>query len=371
MLVKLNKPYIGMTKWVGLVIVTILTLLTYIPLIVIDRFHVVDKQLLDTASGIDSNKRSWQESGSGVFLYKDGELLLQNDTKGNHKVFQIVATEPSTYLRLEFEGSSDLLETSGTEYWFGASGAIKSIDKKGHITKVSYVTLLHAPSPTKSYSYVELIDDNTESVAVNFQLQEASGIFQIKNPILSTLEESVVYRAIRYLLTGFWVCAGLSLLAFLFFTVPISQSVVTMLLLLLLFIGTLVSETLVSNASNYLSALIPSGILPKIHIVLGQVFGFDRQISVVSKLGHFFIFFFIGLYFGVYGRKFGLIFCALSIFLLALITEVLQMLVNDRTSSIRDIYIDNFGGILGLLLSTLCLSLVIRLKIRLTNNFPG
>ena len=222
----------GMTKWLGLLTVSFLTLSTYLALIAIDRFHVNEEQLLSATNDLVPNNEVWTESGSGIFRYNDGDLVLRNNTNGNHKVFQIVAVAPSTYLRLEFEASSDLLDTSGAEYWYGASGVIKAINRQGQITKVSYVAKLYTPGSPKFYSHVELTDENTESVAVYFQLLEASGDFRVKNPVLSSLEESTLYRIIRYLIAGFWICAGLCLLVFLLHTVPIYQSVVSILCLL-------------------------------------------------------------------------------------------------------------------------------------------
>lgn len=68
----------------------------------------------------------------------------------------------------------------------------------------------------------------------------------------------------------------------------------------------------------------------------------------VSKLGHFAAFALLGFMFCWVRSKVNVVFSVLLLLAVAFATEALQMLVNDRTASLKDVYVDLAGGGVGL-----------------------
>ena len=344
-------------KWLALLTVLFFTLSTQFLLKHVDRFYVQNKQVLED-SQFFLGQLHWKESGSGTTSYKGDQITIINNKETSHSIFQNVVVDTPTYLRLTFEAASTDLDYSREEYWIGASGSIKSRDSTEMVTKVNYVAIIKQPSTMKSYSRIGYFEEDIASVDVTFRLAGSIGSFHIKNPVLSVLDEHPHYRILKYLITGFWIFAGVGLFATAIRFVPTKQLALAVLLLAVTLLGTLIPEALIITASQKLALFIPENIISDLQSVLGHAFGlksFTTSSAGVSKLGHLLVFSLLGLLIGWNYRKVGVIYGIACISVFALLTEVLQMLVNGRSTSLNDFYIDVSGGFLGLVIGIICL----------------
>lgn len=353
----LNFRKSSAAKWYTLLTVLFFTLSTQFLLIYVDRFYVQNRQILEDSQFL-LGQLHWKEHGSGTTSYKGDQITITNSKETSHGIFQNVVVNTPTYLKLTFEAASTDLDYSREEYWIGANGSIMSRDSTEKVTKVNYVAIIKQASTKKSYSHIGYFEDGIASVDVSFRLAGSIGSFHIKNPVLSVLDESPHYRILKYLITGFWIFAGAGLLIAAFRLVPIRQLALAVLLLAVSLFGTLIPEGLIITANQKLALMIPKNILSDLQNTLGHAFGLKSLTTSsagVSKLGHFLVFMLIGFLTGWNYRKIGVIFGIACISVFALLTEVLQMLVNGRSTSLNDFYIDVSGGFLGLIIGIICL----------------
>lgn len=342
-------------KWLILLVIVVFSAITLFTLKNTDQFYVQTEQLLVDPFFIQGQK-TWERTGSEELVdFRGKQLNLVNQLSTSQTVSQNVAVKTPVSVRLTFEGSSRDVVAS-EKSWAGASSSVVFRNKAGERIGSKTTTSMVGTNAMNVYADRLVLRDTIGSIDISFRLLASSGTFSVKNPVLSLLVEFPAYKKLKALIGGIWlvVFAGL---AFIGLRVLNVQQIVSLLVVGAITLGgALMPESLMSVINEKLAASIPDFVLSATKNVLSNVFGINKLSgsgAEVSKLGHFFAFTLIGLIVGWYWRRVGLLFGIACVLVFALLSEILQLLVEGRTPSSADLLIDISGALLGISIGVL------------------
>ncbi len=335
-------------KWFLLFGILLLAVTTRFLLTHIDRFYVSHEQQLSDPAFL-AGDHYWKQRGSGAATHTGNILRIENNDKASHSVFQKVFVSTPGYFRFTFEAAAeDIIPTDKS--WAGGSGAIIYWSKAGERLGSRNVILLKADSSYKTYSRIEYLTKEIGSVDIAFRLLRAGGSLLVHAPRLSVMQEFPLYTKIKYGIAMTWLLVAAGLM-FLSLSLLSSGKLVALLGLVgVSLVGVLMPEAIISGINLALSQWLPDSFLASAAMAMHKVFGvtgLSGPGAVVSKLGHLVLFVLMGIAVGIGFRKIDVFFSVTCIGVFAWVTETLQTLVNGRTFSVFDFYIDIAGGLIG------------------------
>ena len=206
--------------------------------------------------------------------------------------------------------------------------------------------------PKRTYSEIFYADKTVDSVRVALRLTGAEGVLTARNPELSVLAEFPIFKTMRTLLAAFWCFVGIWLIYLAVKNLPLNSLVMAGGLSVVIVVGVLMPGETIATFNESIFSVLPSGIAVAVEQLPNVFFGsVDTKApwSGLSKIAHLLVFFFVGVMAGRGFRNYGVAYGIALVVVFAVVTEALQTLVFGRSASLRDVYIDSIGGMVGLL----------------------
>jgi hypothetical protein len=337
-------------KWAGLFFIFVLAVITYLWITGMEQFYVVDQQALSDPDFLQS-ERYWKQTAhkSSLITFSGDSVNIEHGALTGSQVVQKLIVKSPLFLRLSVDASGKEITTTGRPF-AGGSVALVLNNEDGSKVKNTVMTIDRS-MPIRNYSDVFYIDETVASVAVAIRLLGAKGVFTVQNPELSVLAEFPVFETSRMVLATFWCIVGCFLIYWGGGHLPRSAFLFGGGLVFAVVVGVLMPGGTIAGVNKVLFGMLPSGTANSAVWLHAAVVGLGgtQPWSGISKVGHFLAFFLIGVLLGRYYRKIGVLYGISLVVVFAIVTEVLQLLVFARSTSIRDVYIDSAGGVLGLL----------------------
>ena len=342
-------------KWLLIFILLILAAISHTSLNSIERFEVLDKQLLKDPS-FSQKLKYWQKKGEQSLMFIDSTVQIVNKSSASQTIRQSLQIETPATVRLAVKaGGVDIV--TGSERWAGGSVVLVPYDETGHRTGSTAVAIISETMEARLYSKTVFLNRDISRVEVAIRLLKSSGSFQAGELQLTWLQERSSYKITRITVGATWAVVALLLLILVLKYLGKLGVVLFAGLPLIVLLGILLPEPFIATVGSSLAQLIPQSILSWIQEILATYFGYELQTDSarIVKFGHFAAFLIVGTLIGWTGRYigFGFGFGLVSIATFAIITEVLQMLVNGRSASVIDIFIDIAGAALGMCLGVI------------------
>lgn len=339
-----------------LALTLVLVVTTFLLIHSVDRFYVETEQLLQDNQFLSGNTY-WQEKGGNPVDFQGGQLSLVNRPGSSHNVFQNVAIDSGGFYQLNFEASAKEVVPVGEEDWKNANVAVIFRDRQGERIGSRMLLNLEGSQASNFYSKQFLLKDFLGSVDIAFRLYHSGGEFTILNPVMSQLQELPLYKVTKFALVSAWVILLAIITFFMVKAMGIVQLVMVAILGLLAIVGVLMPEGILTELIQRIETRIPQQVLNRSRDLLSFAYSGEKALypgAEISKVGHFLLFIGIGFFAGWSIRRTSVIFAASSVAVFALVTEVLQLLVDGRTTRISDLMVDGVGGVIGFIAGATC-----------------
>jgi VanZ family protein len=304
--------------------------------------------------------RYWKQKNNSVISFSGAIVHIDNAEISNESLRQKINLQGPAFLRFSVEAGGDEI-TRGDKSWAGGSAVIILRSKEGRNLGQHSVVALKQASQMRQYSKTFYVNSEVDSLVASLRLLDARGRFSARNPELSILAEMPKYKAAKLIFIFYWVSVAALLTVCLVRILPLKVFVWTSSLLSLVVFSVIVPGELISEFNSGIFAILPDRLASAVSAMSSFFFGvFDPAApsAGISKIGHFAIFFLIGVLTGKAFRSIGVAFGIGMVVVLAVVTEALQTLVYDRSTSLRDVYIDISGGLSGLMIGVLCMVLL-------------
>jgi len=339
-------------KWHALTAILGIAVATLLALGFLDRFYVEKEQLLKDPTFL-SGPSHWKNEGSSDISYEQETLRITNVEALSHNVFQNIAVDTPGYYNFSFEAGVNNVVPARNDEW--ASGNITVIfrDDAGERTGSQIILALVGSQELTPYSESLLLKNEYDSVDFAIRLYSATGQFLISNPVVSELGELAFYKIVKILIIFLWVAVFLILVLVVARIATRLQVSIIFIVFALTIIGVMLPAELLNGLNQKIATSLPQSFLTSIReFAMYLNFGFEtlKPNAEVSKLGHVLVFLCVGLLAGFICKKIGFKFTLAAIAVFALTTESLQTMVNGRTPSIGDLFLDIAGGLTGLLI---------------------
>lgn len=341
----------ALTKWALLIALFLSAVVTHFLLSNTDQFFVVDQQVLEDPL-FHHGSLYWKQKGSSIISYEGAAVHIDNLNHGSDEIKQRVNVDTPAYIRFSLEAGGKDIEPD-EKYWSGASATVFLYLGDGSLIRHEKLLTLKNSSVIKPYSNVVYLDKTVDSVAVGLRLLRAKGRFTVRNPELSILAEFPAYQKVRILLFAYWCVVAFLVAGWLIKNLTVRWFAGIGGLGVVILAGVLIPGDYINNLNKGLYELLPPVVADTPQQLLVYFFGGTPSSSpavAISKFGHFAVFSILGFLVGCSSRKIGLIYGIALITVIALLTEVLQIFMHGRSTSIRDVYIDLAGGLFGLLI---------------------
>ena len=336
-----------LTKWLVLLAVVIIQLLTAILLNSTERFYIEKQQLLSDPEFVQGDA-FWLQQGGGYAQYNGKSVSLVNEIKTKHFIAQTVPIEQSGHYTVNFEVATR--DVVGAAPKYGAEVLVAYRDIHGAMT--SYGKILFSANgtrPVAPYSRTLHLSDEFSSIDLVARLNNASGKITFSNVSISRLQELPLFKKLKVALVAIWliVFVAFGFIAYRLFTR--SHAIVLAGTLAIGLVGVLLPDALITSLTRIIESLLPTAMIATAANSVGGLFGFSSAGNgmEIGKVGHFGVFLMLGLLAGFNFRKIGLLFSLALLAVFASLTEVSQLLVVGRTTSFTDFLIDVSGGAIG------------------------
>lgn len=335
--------------YLSLIATLIVAIVTYVMLSSVERFITVDRQLLQDSLFEDGNMH-WIASDDRAVSYENNVVTIFSNEAKSWTVKQSLVVSAPAFVRFSIDASAEKIEPSNLS-WSGALAALFMFDENKERFDSNGLFQLKAPREVRSYEQVIYLPESAKRIEVVMGLYRSEGKVMFRSPALALVAEKNSYKLLRAFALVCWISLGVYL-AF-YIKKRLSNIWISIILLgaVVLLAGVLSSEASISALSGKIGELMPDSFQGGLHWVVtniyssGDVSGLSAE---VSKLGHFAAFVLLGVLFGFMLGKVNIVFAILFILAAAFATEALQMLVNDRTASLKDVFVDLSGGGVGL-----------------------
>lgn len=351
-------------RWFFLFAVSGLMVATVFLLNSVDRFHIEIEQLLQDNT-FSAGSGHWQEKGGNPAVFDATELKMTNKPGGSHSVFQNVKIDSSGHYQLTFEAGTQEVIPVGEATWKNANVVVIFRDKAQERIGSRMLLSLEGSHPLKAYSEIFPLKDILGSVDIAFRLYHSGGNFTIRNPVLSKLGEFSSFIFTKTLLTICWFLAAILAIHAIFSVIGNKQKVFLVAVGVIVLLGVLMPNNIMTELTQKIASVLPDESLSTARSMLGHLYGdqtFVHPGSEVSKIGHFLVFTVIGFFAGWFALSSGVAFSIVSVILFALSTEIVQMLVDGRSTRLDDFVLDCVGALLGFALGVMCVRLIHRNK---------
>ena len=343
-----------------LVLASALALLTLVCMQYLERFYVLEAQLLVDPE-FSAGSSHWDEKGRGVTSFLDNRATIINSNGVSHSVFQNIKVDALEYYRFSVQaGVSEVVPTS-SESWALASVYVIYRDEAGNRIGSSGISRLKGSQPLQTYTKQLLMMKSVSSIDLAFRLLRAEGMFSVTKPVVSRLQEYPFFKILRVFIIVAWLVLG-ALMAWTGLSVlKVWQMLLFAGLVGIALVGTLMPVAVITDLTVKIAALLPEFLMAGTRAVLGGIYGASNLAEPgggVSKLGHVFIFMCFGVLAGLLWRRIGIIFAAACLAVFAFVTEALQTLVFGRSTTFSDVVLDCVGGFSGLLLGVLIICVI-------------
>jgi len=335
-------------KWLFLAVALFMVVATNYLLNNVDRFYVVKEQLLQN-NQFSAGNTHWMENGGNPAAFEDGLLRLRNQPGGYHSVYQNIRIGSDGFYQLDFKAGVRQV-VSGEEQWENANVAVIYRNRQGERTGSRILLNLEGSQLPKLFSEKFLLKDNIHSVDIAFRLYKSGGEFTIANLSMFRLQEFALYKSVKAILIFAWLVLLAITSLFMLNVIGKIHLVVVAVFGAIVLVAVLMPEEILTNLMLRIETVLPQLILNGSRNVLTHLYGGEGSINsstAISKTGHFVVFVGLGLLAGLSTHKIGFVFAAASVFVFALVTEVLQLLVDGRTALVSDLIVDSVGAALG------------------------
>ena len=137
-------------KWLLIFILLILAAISHTSLNSIERFEVLDKQLLKDPS-FSQKLKYWQKKGEQSLMFIDSTVQIVNKSSASQTIRQSLQIETPATVRLAVKaGGVDIV--TGSERWAGGSVVLVPYDETGHRTGSTAVAIISETMEARLYS---------------------------------------------------------------------------------------------------------------------------------------------------------------------------------------------------------------------------
>ena len=332
-----------MQKWLSLISVLVLSLVTYILTNHTDRFDDTSQQ-----NSVNPGFERWMVSGGGVVSGVKGGLEILNDVVTSTTVSQNVKVSRPGYYRLSL--NTEVIDvTGGHSYSDRASVVVVAGNSRGSGKIMGSALSLSGTSSLSSHEVDMYFSAKITSVDVVAGLLRSSGYVKITDLSLRELYQLPFHKTVRYLLYLAWLCVFLLSLYLLFCIVGLPLFFIVLVMFGALGIGVFMPAGNWAAISFSFREMMPDIVLDNIVDTMGIFYdsnGFDPAV-LISKFAHALAFLLVGFFGVILSGKAGILFMLAAIICLAISTEILQLLTLQRTSSLDDLRVDIVFGLIG------------------------
>ena len=330
--------------------------ITYYSQSVIDRFDIVEQQLLQNPA-FDNGGEHWRSNDADVLEYRNGNIVLTSNTSNTVALKQTIEFDTPSYIRSSIEASADNLLPTNLD-WAGAGATISLQGVEGNRISSERLFRLKEQDAMSLYELDMYVPESIASVEIIIGLFRSEGILSFRNTTVSLLAESRVYKLVRVVLVLCWFLCGLCVVNYLY-RFGRWPFVIVGVVSAILLVGFVAPEKVISTFTDYIGQLLPDKLLSFLQAAFGMLYDGKSTLSSfgLSKSAHFLVFFAIGSILGWLRGKVDITFTAVLLIVVAFATEALQMFVVSRSTSLWDIGIDFAGGLTGLCVGRIFLSL--------------
>ncbi len=314
-----------------------------------DRYQVSGDELL-VNNNFQQAFSGWKKAGTGVALVGDDQPIVHlTSTKdqGIVAIKQWVTLIKNDQL-LRFSGA---MKTEGIEQadriwraarliYVGHNSDGESIRGIQHVLAARYGT-----TDWEYFSEVFIADSNAVELRIEAQLVDVKGSMWVKRLSLQPVSENPMYKVFWTIDVMLWVAIFFWLLApYVHMTISSVGHALVAILLLGVMVGILIPSHLKSDTGNMLQPFIP---------------GID-DISTLFQIGHFLSFTLLSLVVLWKTLPRNEVFMKLGLLILfAMVTEILQFLVDGRTPQVWDFFADVAGIGVALIISNIYLRITV------------
>jgi len=334
--VEMTAPPQMQENWFALLLIALLVLATATVLSLIDRFDVVDQQIIQPLSGQKLDSK-WALQGNGTVQLDDGLLSITNTRPTQQIVTQKVSVHSRQY-RISVEAGTRNV-VGGSEHWENASVWVIYRSDSGERLGSSVVTAMLGSNEKQAYVRDIRLADEVSSIVIAIRLLNSTGEMFVENLVVSEMKESPFYFIAKLIGVFIWVVVAFFFIFYkkvrLNFWI-VGFGILTLTLMVL-------PDTAIRAGSDF--------VLQKVgwSEYIGQEYpSFPYNIEV-SLLAHLLVFLVIGILVALIWPTLSGSFLVACLITFAFFTETAQMITFDRSANFKDIYVDIIGALLGYL----------------------
>jgi len=331
-------------KWQLISFIVLFSIITIEGLGSIDRFYITNNQLLLNSSF--KNLEHWIPGGRGSAKVSGEELVLRTNAVDQNQGIRQRLHLPAGHYRYSVEVHYTLFgEDTASKIASGSIGIIVRDSSGKRIARIGSLNL-QTERNWQWQSEVVTLEDPLTLVEFHVRLHKAHGVLKARNPAISSLSETSLYKWLRAIL--FVVISAFSVsVTFRFFSDGCFQawkkSGKKLGFLTLMCMVVIVMVT---------GAVVKSAMVKEIFFLFPNVYEGDELFEWVSNdIFHLIAFGMLGFLVGVGYRGSHLLFPFSVVVALAFFTEAIQMFTNDRTASYTDVMTDIVGLVVGMFIA--------------------
>lgn len=346
-MLKITKT--NVIKWLVLVAVVLLQVLTVVLLTNTERFYVEKQQLLNDPEFVQGTA-FWKQDGNGFIQHNGSAVSVVSDEKISHAIYQTIPIEESGHFTVSFESAISNVSTVAEGYG-GAELVVVYRNKLGSTNgHGKRLFMASGTRPMAPYSRTLHLGREIGSVDIAARLRNASGKFTVMNLQVSQLQELSLFKKIKYALIALWLLVFSAFVWIAFRVLSLPQTILLGGALVVGLVGVMLPDGLMTSVNSLVSSLLPTRLIASAGNALAGLFGYSSLGSSgeIGKMGHFAVFLILGAIAGFNFRKIGVVFGVAVLAAFASLTEALQLLVVGRNTSINDFLIDVTGGVIGM-----------------------
>ena len=334
---------------IGIRILVVLTLSvgTILLFNVVDRYQFSGRELL-VNNNFHQKLEGWEEVGAGVVVIGDGQPVVRLTSEDDHEsvaIKQVLGSLGKDQLvRFSGEMKTEGVEPAGKE-WQGARLMLVGLNDDGTpMYEVPHVlTARHGTADWEYFSKVFAPNDGVAELQVVVQLLKVKGSVWVKGLSLRPVSERPIYKA-------YWVVDVVVWIAVMFWVLApyrhVAISSIWHMLIIIMLAGILVGVLMPPDFKNSVGSMLRSS------------FPWISDAGALFRVGHFLSFASLSLVVFWKARSRRDVFEKLGLLVLfAMVTEVLQLLVDGRNSQVWDFFSDAAGVGAALIISGVWLNM--------------
>jgi len=334
-----------------------------------ERFSTINPQLLQDSSFVE--KEYWTTNDDSAVSYKNDTVTINSSVANSRHIKQSLTVNAPAYLKFSMEAGAKGLIPSDLK-WAGAQATVIMYDDQEERIASGKLFQFKTSTAIRGYSRFIYAPEGVKRIDAVVGVYRSDGELIFHSPVLALLAEKNSYKALWVITVICWVLLGALTLLYLMKRLRKIWALVTIIGAGALMSGVLSTESSITHLSSVIAESLPDSFLGVLHWMITSIYGSNVVTGLsaeVSKLGHFATFLALGCVLGWELRKISVVFAIVFILAVAFATEALQILVNYRSSSLKDIYVDLSGGGTGIVIGLIFHFLFDRVAHCLTHFF--